>query len=258
VLAAALAFELRPFSRRLAAAPPRNGLAHGEHGGRAVSLLAAGMGRRGDEAFARALRELQPAQVINIGIAGALDREHSAGSTWIVDEWHDPQPPYGLAARADAALCARIGATLDGAGVGWGNARAVMVDEPLHDADERDRIRDGSGAHLVEMEGAAWAGIAAELGIPFAAVRVVSDHADRPLPGPRPKDGRRARLLRDDGTARVGRIVWALLASRAWLRPWHHVTEIKAAGVQFRVAMHGLDAVAEALLPGPEQAVVKV
>jgi nucleoside phosphorylase len=249
LLAAAIAFELRPFARRLGVDAHASAIAHGKHGDDHVSLLSTGMGRPGDEAFARALRDLQPTQVINVGIAGALDLEHPAGSTWIVDEWHHPQPPHGLAVSADTELSSQIGTVLDGAGIAWGRARVVTVDHPLHDANERDRIRNGSGAHLVEMEGAAWAGIAAELGVPFAAVRVVSDHANRPLPGPRPEGGRRGWLLRDDGTLRKRRLAWALLATRAWLRPKHHLAEIKAAGGQFRQAMEALDAIAEALLP---------
>lgn len=224
-------------------------IAHGKHGDQHVSLLSAGMGRPGDDTFAAALRDLRPDAVINVGIAGALDEEHPAGSTWLVDQWHQPQPPHELAARADETLSMELGGMLDGAGLDWGRARAVMVDRPLHDSGERDRIRDGSGAHLVEMEGAAWAGIAAVAEVPFAAVRVVSDHANRPLPGPRPKGGRRAWLMRDDGSVRKHRLALAMLLSGAWLRPRHNLSEVKAAGGQFRLAMQGLEGVADALLP---------
>ena len=248
LLAAAVAFELGPFARRLGIDAPDSGLAHAPAGNPRVALLSAGMGRPGDEKFAAALRELRPDAVINVGIAGALDLSHPAGSTWVVEEWLHQHPPHEPTARADAALSAKVGDALTETGVGWGNAVAVTVDEPLHDADERDRIREGSGAHLVEMEGAAWATIAAEHDVPFAAVRVVSDHANRPLPGPRPKDGRRAWLLRDDGTTRKGRLLVAFMASTAWLRPRHHVRELKAAGAQFREAVDALDAVARALL----------
>ncbi|MGD8329409.1 MAG: hypothetical protein PVJ49_08215 [Acidobacteriota bacterium] len=249
LLAAAVPFELRPFARRLGLEAPASAIAHGKHGERHVSLLSAGMGRPGDDTFAAALHDLRPGAVINIGIAGALDEEHPAGSTWLVDQWHRPQPPHELAARADEALCAELAGLLDGAGLDWGRARAVMVDHPLHDTAERDRIRAGTGAHLVEMEGAAWAGIAAAAGVPFAAVRVVSDHANRPLPGPRPKGGRRAWLMRDDGSVRKHRLALAMLFSGAWMRPRHHLSEVKAAGGQFRRAMEGLEGVADALLP---------
>jgi hypothetical protein len=83
----------------------------------------------------------------------------------------------------------------------------------------------------------------------FKAVRVISDHANRSLPGPRPADGRRAWLLRDDGTARRGRVLWAWMMSGAWLRPRHHYRKLKAAGGDFAAAMGGLHQVAAALLP---------
>ena len=211
------------------------------------------MGRRGDAAFEDALRELRPAAVVNVGIAGALDLTHPAGSIWVVDEWRRAQAPYEVAATPDVKLAAHLGAQLDALGVGWGRARAVTVDDPLHDTSERDRIRAGSGAHLVEMEGEAWASIAAALEVPFAAVRVVSDHANRSLPGPKPLGGgRRAWLLREDGRPRKRRLAWAFLVSGAWLRPRHHLSEIRAAGDQFRQAIRGLESVAEALLPSSE------
>jgi len=248
LLVAAVAFELRPFARRLGVEAPDSEPTHEPVGNRRVALLSAGMGRPADDRFAAALRDLRPAAVINVGIAGALDMAHPAGSTWVIEAWRHPHHPHEPAARPDTALSANVGEALTETGITWGSAVAVTVDEPLHDADERDRIREGSGAHLVEMEGAAWATIAAEHGVPFAAVRVVSDHADRPLPGPRPEGGRRAWLLRDDGTTRKGRLLWALMTSTAWLRPRHHARELKAAGAQFRDAVEALDAVARALL----------
>lgn len=249
LLAAAVALELRPFARRLGLQVPSSAIAQGNNGDRRVSLIATGMGRPGDAVFARALRSLQPMGVINVGIAGALDEQHPAGSTWIVEQWRASAPPHEPCAAADARLAARISEALDAAGVQYGRACAVTVDEPLHDADERDRLRVASGAHLVEMEGAAWARIAADLGIPFAAVRVVSDHADRAMPGPRPREGRRDWLLRDDGSPRKHRLALALIASRAWLRPFHHIRAVKAAGAQFRTAVESLEAIAGALLP---------
>jgi nucleoside phosphorylase len=250
LLAAAVAFELRPFARRLGLEAPAFAIAHGKHGERHVSLLSTGMGRPGDDAFTAALRDLQPDAVINVGIAGALDEQHPAGSTWIVDEWRAPDPPHDRTATADPALSEHLAGLLSAAGWPCGRARAVMVDEPLQDPHQRDRVRARSGAHLVEMEGAAWAAIAKAMGVPFAAVRVVSDHADRPLPGPRPRGGgRRDWLLRDDGRPRKRRLAWALLVSGAWLRPRRHLAEVKAAGGQLRQAAAALEGVAGALLP---------
>jgi nucleoside phosphorylase len=250
LVAGAVGFELLPFARRLGIGEPLPRLASAEVRGRRIAIVCAGIGRSGDERVAEALRELRPAALINVGIAGALDRAHPAGSTWIVGEWRHPQHPHARAAVADAGLSERLGARLDAAGIRWGRATAVTVDAPLHDVAERDRLCRAAGAHLVEMEGSAWAALAAAAGVPFAAVRVVSDHADRPLPGPGTAVGRRAWLLRDDGTARRGRLLLASILSGAWLRPRHHYRQIKAAGGDFAAAARGLDAVAEAFL-GP-------
>jgi nucleoside phosphorylase len=250
LVAGAVGFELRPFARRLGIGEPLPRLASAELRGRRIAIACAGIGRSGDERVAEALRELRPAALINVGIAGALDRVHPAGSTWIVGEWRHPDQPQARAAVADAGLSERLGTWLDAAGIAWGQATAVTVDAPLHDVAERDRLCR-AGAHLVEMEGSAWAALAAGAGVPFAAVRVVSDHADRPLPGPRTAVGRRAWLLRDDGTARRGRLLLAAMLSGAWLRPRHHYRQIKAAGGDFAAAARGLDAVAEAMFGPP-------
>lgn len=249
LLAAAVPLELRPFARRLGLEAPSSAIAHGKHGERHVSLLSTGVGRPGDKPFSDAVRALQPTVVINVGIAGALDEGHPAGSTWIVEEWRSAQAPHARVVSSDAHLCAEIGRSLAGAGINWGRAQAVMLDQPLHDQQERDRLRRGSGAHLVEMEGAAWAAIAGDLGVPFAAIRVVSDHANQALPGPRPGGGRRDWLLREDGRPRTLRTLMALVLSGAWMRPGKQVDAIRTAGGQFRQAVAALDGVAGALLP---------
>ena len=158
LLVAAFAVELRPFAQRLGLRASRT-LSRATVGGLEVGLITTGMGRPSDAELRRAIEAFRPMAIINVGIAGALDLDHPAGSTWIVDEWRHAVQPHGTAGRADADLSALIATRLDAAGVVWQKAAAVTVDEPLHDADERDRILAGSAAHLVEMEGAPWAAI---------------------------------------------------------------------------------------------------
>ncbi len=125
------------------------------------------------------------------------------------------------------------------------------MDKPLHDAVERDRLHAGAGAHLVEMEGGRWADIAAAAGVPFAALRVVSDHANRKLPGADKPHSRRAWMLKDDGRVHRRRLLWALITSTAWLRPVHHYREVRAAGGEFGAALAALHAVAAAFAATP-------
>lgn len=249
---AAVEFELRPFARYMRIGTSTNSVAHARRDNGNVALLAAGMGRGGDKTFSDAIHNLQPKAVINVGIAGALDQKHPAGSTWAIEEWRDPRHPHAPTAHADAALLEKVVGALENANIPCKKAIAVTVDEPLHDVNIRDRIRSGTGAHLVEMEGAVWAIIAAEHRVPFAAVRVISDHADRPLPGPNPKAARRSWLARDDITTRKSRLSLALVASAAWLKPRRQLGELKGEGDEFRKAVDALDNVAHALLPNPE------
>ena len=252
---AAVEFELRPFARYLrVGGTPTNKLAHGSGENGSAALLAAGMGRRGDKTFSDAIHDLQPEAVINVGIAGALDKKHAAGSTWAVQEWRDPLHPHTTTAHSDTALLEKVLRTLNEASIPCKRAIAVTVDEPLYDATIRDRIRSGSGAQLVEMEGSVWAKIAAENSVPFTSVRVISDHADRPLPGPDSKAARRAWMSQDGITTRKIRLPLALTASATWLRPRKQLRELKEAGDGFSKAVDALDNVAHALLPWPKSA----
>lgn len=248
LLVAAVSTELRPFADRLGVPEPLPDLSRIRREGGTLALLASGMGRSGDGRFAAALADLRPAAVVNVGIAGALHLEHHAGSTYVIDEWRAAKEPFDTVARPDAALSKRIADRLDSARIDWAPAKAVTVDAALHDPAARDRLREASGAQLVEMEGAPWAALARQAGVPFAAVRVVSDHANRPMPGPGQTAGRRDWLLNEDGSARLHRLAWAWVRSGAWLRPRHNYREVKAAGIDFAAALAALDGVAEALM----------
>ena len=248
LLAAAVTTELYPFARPLGIGEPFPETARARHHGREIALLAAGMGRAGDATFAGALSKLRPAAVINVGIAGALDTALQPGAIVVVSDWRAPLQPHETLARADDDLRAEIGRSLDAGGVRWATAPAVTVNSALHDPGERDALRSATGAGLVEMEGAEWASRAAEAGVPFAALRVVSDQADRPLPGTKKAVGKRSWMLNDDGTARRGRVFWALATSRAWLRPRHHLRQLSAAGIDWASALASLEAAADALL----------
>ncbi len=251
LIAAAAPVELWPFATRLGATELIGELVQVEHADRCIGLLAAGMGPPADAVFAAALSRLRPAAAINVGIAGALHPDLRSGSTWLVEHWLHPDEPHNRAAGVDPALSRQLVEILDAAGISWSSATAVTVERPLHDADQRDRLHADTGAHLVEMEGGRWADIAATADVPFAAVRVVSDHANRDLPGGGKQHGRRAWMLKEDGSVHRRRLLWALITSRAWLRPLHHYREVKAAGCDFGAALASLHAIAEAFAASP-------
>ena len=74
---------------------------------------------------------------------------------------------------------------------------------------EKRNLYEASGAVAVDMESYAVAGVAAEAGVPFVAVRAIADPAGRPLP--RSVIG----SIGPDGRPRVGRVMLHVC-----VRPW--------------------------------------
>ena len=74
---------------------------------------------------------------------------------------------------------------------------------------EKRNLFEASGAVAVDMESYAVAGVAAEAGVPFVAVRAIADPAGRPLP--RSVIG----IIGPGCSPRVGRVILHLC-----LRPW--------------------------------------
>jgi adenosylhomocysteine nucleosidase len=71
--------------------------------------------------------------------------------------------------------------------------------------DEKRRLRQDTGAHLVDMESGAMAAIAGAAGVPFAVLRAICDPSDRALPP--------AALIALDPGGRIAlaRIAWSVL-----------------------------------------------
>jgi hypothetical protein len=133
----------------------------------------------------RAANGVPDARVVSFGLAGALDDALNIGdvidATRVVDE---------------------SGATLwEGAGLGVGGARSgtVLASEVLvHDARERRRLREASGADAVDME----SGVLARSGRLAGVVRVISDGVSSAIEGV-------DETIHDDGrTDLVGMVRW--------------------------------------------------
>jgi hypothetical protein len=133
----------------------------------------------------RAANGVPDAPVVSFGLAGALDDALNIGdvidATRVVDE---------------------SGATLwEGAGLGVGGARSgtVLASEVLvHDARERRRLREASGADAVDME----SGVLARSGRLAGVVRVISDDVSSAIAGV-------DETIHDDGrTDLVGMVRW--------------------------------------------------
>ena len=135
--------------------------------------------------------------IVSFGIAGGLNSHLSAGD-WVVANGVMSGDRY---IQTDIEWSSRIAQRLPAAELGDIATVAVPV---IHPANKR-RLHWDTGAIAVDMESFHAAALAEELGVPFAAVRVIADPAHREIPSA-------AQLgLQSDGTVAVAPILYSLL-----------------------------------------------
>jgi len=135
--------------------------------------------------------------IISFGIAGGLCSDLKPGD-WVV--------ATGVASEdrrieTDVEWSSRLMSRLPAAELG----DIVSVASPVRTPEDKRRLHRHAGAVAVDMESFDAAALAAELGVPFAAVRVIADPVGRELP-PAIHVG-----LRPDGTAAIGPVMRSLL-----------------------------------------------
>jgi hopanoid-associated phosphorylase len=140
-----------------------------------------------------ALRDAYYEAIISFGIAGALAPELKPGDIVVGERviWD------GGARETDPAWRARLINALPKARAGTILGQSTIATA----ARVKAELRQSTGADLVDME----SHIAAKINLPFVALRVVSDAADRTLPP--------ATLvaMRPNGTVSLGRVLWSVL-----------------------------------------------
>jgi hopanoid-associated phosphorylase len=158
-------------------------------------IAAVGGGRRAR--LESILNQAGPAEaVISIGLAGALDPTLSPGDWVVASEVVGDGETWPTDPRWTEALAARL--TPHGLG------RILGADAMLLSATEKEAARARWSALAVDMESHLAARVAARLGAPFAAIRVISDGARRNLPAA-------VRVgLNSDGTMALGPVLAAL------------------------------------------------
>ena len=245
----AVATEAKPLTRRLGISVPSAavGTVSTKIASCRLAISLVGVGRRRPAELAALLDKQQPVAAINFGFAGSLDPRLAPGSVVIVERWYGPEPPHAWLAGGDTDLATRLGQCLTASTVRWRPTAAVTVETPLQNPAHRDRLRAESNARIVEMEGAPWAIACARAGIPFTAIRVISDLADRRLPD------LRHRLLTPAGRVRWLRWTRAMLAGDSWRQPSRQLRELGVARNDWLAAQTSLDATAAALLQRPER-----
>jgi len=138
------------------------------------TIAGGGLSAKLAEKIAAAIAEKRPRGIISIGIAGALDPVLKVGDCLVAREIIAEGERFASHPDWSAALLR----ALPGAHHADFYGSEVIVME----GGEKRRLRETTGAMAVDMESHVAARVAAAHGLPFAAVRVVSDttHADLP------------------------------------------------------------------------------
>lgn len=163
--------------------------------------------------------------VISIGIAGALDPDLSVGEGIIASEVAMNAKRYTV----DEGWAERLAVALPEARRG----PIAGSDRPVADAAAKAALRRSTGALAVDMESHFAADVAARRGLPFVALRFVSDGADRALP--------KAALvgMRPDGGMDIGAVLRSLVRDPRQLPAL--IRTGREAEIAFRALLRGRD-----------------
>ncbi|MDB5758901.1 MAG: squalene--hopene cyclase [Burkholderia sp.] len=112
--------------------------------------------------------------IISFGTAGGLAPDLQPGACVLAQRVVTPDRDFAV----DADWLAALRACLPDAATGT----LAGVEHPVADAASKARLRQSSGACAVDMESHRAALLAQRHGVPFAACRVIVDHADRHVP----------------------------------------------------------------------------
>jgi adenosylhomocysteine nucleosidase len=195
-------FKLEAVKRRILAVTGLAAEARVARGPRVIVISGGGnrlvLGNRIEAALARGV-----SAIVSFGIAGALDPALKPGTCVVARNVVDNDAVWPVHAAWSDAIALKLN----------GSVRADLagVDRVISEVTEKRRLFAHSGAAAVDMESHIAARMAHSHGVPFAAVRVVSDSALTPLPRSA------AEALRDDGSVDVTRVVRSLLARPAEL-----------------------------------------
>ena len=143
-----------------------------------------GIGIRAREAVEAALACYTPAIALSTGVAGGVSPKLRAGDLVVCERVdHESNRYSGADATvfSDARLMEAALAAARGMGVPVSTGSSITVDELAVGADEKSAHHAWKGHDIVEME-SFWIGeAAAQRGLPFLAVRTISDDAAEPL-----------------------------------------------------------------------------
>lgn len=165
----------------------------------------------GPERAAAAIRNLdrKPAAVISVGTAGALVEDLCFGEIVVARETVSGDSP-GTILTWSSQLVDALSASCLAAGVRHRIARLATVNTAVFSKEHRLELHDLTGAHAVDMETHAMGIEAMNMGVPFAALRVISDDLSSPPLNRRPRQ--------KDAWQSLSELPSLLLEAYRWLR----------------------------------------
>ena len=185
ILAAALRREAASVKRRMRIQRVLRGptwrAALGMLGERQTILVQSGMGRSRSEAAIRSVLSAYDADVlISFGFAGALAEELKPGDLVLASEVHairayDEDEAHAEAIPVDLSLRTQAEAILKRAGIACTTGNFVTEMGPVTVPEEKETLHQRYDAVAVDMESAWIAQISAQEGVPFLALRAISD-----------------------------------------------------------------------------------
>ena len=134
--------------------------------------------------------------IISIGIAGALAPDVPVGEIVIAERIVTACDAF----ETDAKWTARLAGSLREAAIGAILGRGTIADTP----DVKALLFETRRAIAVDMESHLAAQAAQKHGLPFAALRVISDRADQALPPAA------LAAMNPDGSIALGRVLWSI------------------------------------------------
>jgi adenosylhomocysteine nucleosidase len=151
-----------------------------------IAVCQTGMGRRANDAADTIIDRVAPSAVVSAGTAGGLHPDLPLGAVVLCEHLHHAEMRDGriepVPTRSDEALIAVALEAGRATGLHVRRGSSVTVDEPAWGPEEKSALHGWMKHDVTEME-SYWIGKAAEAaGVPYLAVRVVSDTADHRLP----------------------------------------------------------------------------
>ena len=159
----------------------------GRRAGRVYWLVATGIGPGAAErAASRILNRQKAALAISTGFAGALEPNVAVGdvvvATSVMSGTFDGERQGGAPLVCDDILLRSLQVASAGIGVAVRTGALVSLSTVLCRAADKQHLGRVTGAIAVDMESAALGVVARRYGVPFVAVRAISDMAGENLP----------------------------------------------------------------------------